>query len=66
MIKIRILEASEGMHYTNEDISGKVIWLDDNEDISNWREVPDNTVTPTFEEEEEDKQSIFEFINFEE
>lgn len=54
------------MHYTNEDISGKVIWLDDNEDISNWREVPDNTVTPTFEEEEEDKQSIFEFINFEE
>lgn len=52
------------MHYTNGDISGKVAWLDDNEDISNWREVPDNTVTPTFEEE--DKQSIFEFINFEE
>lgn len=52
------------MYYTNGDISGKVIWLDDNEDISNWREVPDNTVTPTFEEK--DKQPIFEFINFEE
>lgn len=39
-IKIRVLEASEGMILTNGEVYSEIIYLGINDSPDNWREVP--------------------------
>lgn len=41
MIKIKVLIAEEGKIYTNGKIKGKVVWLENLEDIDKWKLVSD-------------------------
>lgn len=37
MIKIKVLIAEKGKAYTDGTIKGKVVWVEKEEDINNWK-----------------------------